>query len=67
MQENNSLNIYFKYRRLLVLILIFPIYKLFDALLDGDVALMVIMLASIIFGVVCILYIEVLIKKMKKV
>ncbi len=56
--QSGSLTIYSKYRRLLILLLIFPIYKLFDALLHADYAIALIMLISVATGAVAIIYLE---------
>ncbi len=58
----NNLDIYARYRRLLILLLIFPIYKLIEALLDGDTIMALIMLISFAIGVVAIIYLEMKLK-----
>ncbi len=56
--QRNNMDVYSRYRRLLVLLLIFPIYKLFDALLHGEYLMAYIMLASVTIGVIAIIYLE---------
>ncbi len=56
--QRNSLNVYSTYRRLLILLLIFPIYKLCDAIVNGDLIMAYIMIISLVVGVTAIIYLE---------
>jgi hypothetical protein len=56
--QRNSMSVYTQYRRLLVLLLIFPIYKLVVALNEGDTLMAYLMIVFLTIGVIAIIYLE---------
>jgi len=56
--QRNSMDIYTKYRTLLILLLIYPIYKLIDALLHKDYAITLITIITIAVAVIAIIFLE---------
>lgn len=60
--QRNSMTVYTKYRRLMFLLLIFPIYKFIEALVEQDYAIAIAMIIALATAICAILYLELKLK-----